>query len=461
MEFGKENTKLEQLQKKLPNSLWAEKSILGCLLSNNKFIKDLLLTLSTKCFYSKPHQHIYEAIIDLHKEGIIANIASVGDRLKKKRNLKKVGGEEYLKGLIEKVTNSEEDAIDYNAKLVKDSAMLRDMIIAGLEIQVRGRDATETPSDILKDFKEKIDTIGAGIVSEDFSLKKEVNSAIDELEDFAKNDGVRIMTGFKDIDKLLGSIRRKRLYMFGALPSMGKTSFLIYLAYNILMQGRSVLYVTVEMSNREILFRLMSALSQVPNEKFENPKLFTGDDWSKVAMVASEVTSLPFYLNDNCYTVGEIYPLVAKYKPAVTIVDFIDTMDWGDVVYIVPKIAKAVSEFKRMAKTLNTAMIIASQVDRQNEGKHISKYQLSDLKGSGGKEIGADVVLFGVHPWKEKTATGINCPYTGKPWQLTDRRRYYINIKKNKYMKMGIVLVNFLEEYGIFRDWSYASQEEK
>lgn len=448
---------MEIVNDKIPSNIIAEKIVLGVLLVDNDRIPAVTSLLTPESFYLAQHKLIFKAITEIHMQGCMANIVGVIEWLKKKRALRKIGGDNYLKDLTKPVSDSDKEAVEFYAHTIGEKYVLRKIIATGRSIAIKGYDGVQSPEQLVRELQESAEGLSKSLVSKDFDLKIEVSQAVDELEEFAKDGSTRMVTGYKDVDKLMGSIKRKRVYMMGALPSMGKTTFLLSIMRYIAEHGHLPFYFTAEMSNRELLYRMMQNLTLVPNYKFENSKLMEESDWKKVFNAAQKLDEMSFILNDNCYNISSMYPLVEKYKPDVVFVDFIDAMDFGGVVDLAPRIAKAVADFKRMAKQLDTAVFIASQMSRTKEGSIIDTYQLSDLKGSGGKEIGADVVFFIHHPWQDRKSS-IN-PYTGKEWvSPKDEKAFYVLFKKNKFGELGRVMLFFDRKTGIFKSWSFREE---
>ncbi|ADQ45663.1 DnaB domain protein helicase domain protein [Caldicellulosiruptor kronotskyensis 2002] len=76
--------------------------------------------------------------------------------------------------------------------------------------------------------------------------------------DFLKSDKFKaISTGFKQLDDVLnGGFVAGNLYVFGAKPSVGKTTFLLQLIDNFLQQGYECVFLSAEMPKEEILTRI-------------------------------------------------------------------------------------------------------------------------------------------------------------------------------------------------------------
>ena len=69
-----------------------------------------------------------------------------------------------------------------------------------------------------------------------------------------------IPTGFPRLDEALNGGLRQGLYTLGAVPSLGKTTFMVQLADNLAAAGNLVLFVTIEQSAEELVSKSASRL---------------------------------------------------------------------------------------------------------------------------------------------------------------------------------------------------------
>ena len=82
------------------------------------------------------------------------------------------------------------------------------------------------------------------------------------IEKGKKGDNIGISTGLPKIDKLIGGIQPHRYYLVGAASSVGKTSFVLYMMYNILKNERKEApiyfqYYSLEIGADVLLAKLM------------------------------------------------------------------------------------------------------------------------------------------------------------------------------------------------------------
>jgi replicative DNA helicase len=93
------------------------------------------------------------------------------------------------------------------------------------------------------------------------NTKKSMLLTVEELCD--QDEGLR--TGLRNIDQYMDNgIDRGEYIILGARPSIGKTALAITIAANMAKAGHNVLYVTMEMGEKQLNMRILSVYSQIP-----------------------------------------------------------------------------------------------------------------------------------------------------------------------------------------------------
>ena len=83
-------------------------------------------------------------------------------------------------------------------------------------------------------------------------------------------------------------------------PSMGKTAFALSMAANFIQNGLPVLFFSMEMSNRSIMYRLLSIISKkVDLKKLQQVKDLTEDDHRKIEEAASILHKSRLFIDDT------------------------------------------------------------------------------------------------------------------------------------------------------------------
>ena len=92
-------TEKKQSIKTQPQSLEAEKAVLGCMLIDPEAVPRALHLLTEHSFFSKSHLFVYQAILNLFEKNISIDNISVTDELEKTGKLEQVGGAYFITGL--------------------------------------------------------------------------------------------------------------------------------------------------------------------------------------------------------------------------------------------------------------------------------------------------------------------------------------------------------------------------
>lgn len=206
-----------------------------------------------------------------------------------------------------------------------------------------------------------------------------------------------LKTGFHELDFVLGGgMVKGGLYIVGGRPGIGKTTFALSLAMNIIRANRSVLFVSLEMDETQIASKLiaMSTLlsySEVYQGEMEEPESKTAFD------AASSLSGLPFYLSARTHiTVPEIVTLARGIEGlGAIIVDYIGLLSppRGRVAGRYELMTEISGSLKRAASILKVPIICAAQLNREMSGRKSKKPLLTDLRDSGSIEQDADGVI--------------------------------------------------------------------
>ena len=189
---------------------------------------------------------------------------------------------------------------------------------------------------------------------------------------------------------------------------MGKTAFVLSMAKNIAVNfKRPVAMFSLEMSNVQLVNRLIMNVCEIEGDKIKNGRL-TQQEWNKMEHKINELMGAPIYIDD---TPGlSIFELQSKARKLVRekgveliIIDYLQLMNanganFGSREQEVSIISR---RLKWIAKELDIPVIALSQLNRNVEKRDSSnsnvegkKPQLSDLRESGAIEQDADMVCF-------------------------------------------------------------------
>ncbi len=433
----------DMLERVPPHSVEAEMGVLGSMLINPDVFDDVQGGLrSSSDFYVFAHQVLFRHIAAIHNEGTRLDTTLLLDRLRKAGDLDSIGGVEYL---IE-VANSVPSAANavYYAEIVRGHAQRRAMIQASAEI-LRGAYDQQTPLD---DLHAKADQLvnGIDITTRDEPLTAEaaVMQAVEALDRRARGDEPpALTTGLSDLDRTLGGLRSGELAIIAARPSMGKTALALGIADHAASNGKPTLFVSLEMSARELVERTISARSGVDGSHIRDGKLLDCErhDYDTSA---AKVAQLPLWT--DAPTTITAYDIVAKAQRLrrkhglnLLVVDYLGLVSPEN-----PKdprheqVSKITRRMKQLARELQIPVVLLAQLNRETEKGGDHRPRLGHLRESGSIEQDADAVLF-VH--REEYYRPLDPDVRGKA---------EIIIAKNRSGATGCVEVNWQSQFTKF-----------
>ena len=156
----------------MPHSLDAEKSVLGCAFLSKNSLTKICEDLYSDMFYSEANQKLFEAIKRCYDEKIPIDITTVTDELEKKKDLSAIGGIDYLSEVIDSVPTAAN--LDYYIKIVKDKAVMRNLIETATDIVTDAYEEDEDITHLLDSAEKKILNVVKHRRSSEFKKIQEV-----------------------------------------------------------------------------------------------------------------------------------------------------------------------------------------------------------------------------------------------------------------------------------------------
>src|SRR5438132_5821130 len=389
------------LEKPLPNNLDAERSVLGAVLLDNHALNTAIENLRPDDFFLDQHRRVFTQMIALGESQQAIDLVTLTEELHRRGDLEAAGGAPYLASLADgmpKVSN-----IEHYARIVKEKAMLRNLIHATHNIQQNAFEGEDGADAILDNAESSIfalaeDRVKAGLVS----IKDVVKDNFERLERiFREGKSITgISTGYGELDKLLSGLQPSELIILAARPSQGKTALALNFAENIAVRaGLPVAIFSLEMSKESLLQRLVASVAQIDAHKFRTGHLGR-EDWRRMTEALGQIASAPLWIDDaSSLTVVEIGAKARRLKRekgglALLIVDYLQLISArGRFSNRNEEVSSITRGLKALAKELKVPVLVLSQLTRAPEREERSP-QLADLRESGAIEQDADVVLF-------------------------------------------------------------------
>lgn len=391
------------MEKTMPHNIDAEKSVLGSMFLSKYATQKALESLNKDLFYLDANQKIFEAIKTLREKLVSIDMTTVTEELENKKQLKQIGGIEYLTEIINFVPTAAN--IDEYIRIVEEKAILRKLIEEATEIVTSGYNQEEDISEVLDNAEKKILNVVKTKKGTEFrSIQDVLLKTQSDLEKLSQQKGeiTGIPTGFYDLDKVTSGLHENELIIIAARPAMGKTAFALNLATNIAMNtDKTVALFNMEMSGEQLAMRMLSSVGQIEANKLRSGKL-EHHDWKKFNEAMSRLAETKLFIDDTAgMTISEIKAKCRRLYNSegglgIVIIDYLQLIS-GSARYAGNR-QQEVSEISRSLKTLamelNIPVIALAQLSRTVEGREDKRPLLSDLRESGSIEQDADIVAF-------------------------------------------------------------------
>ena len=129
-----------------------------------------------------------------------------------------------------------------------------------------------------------------------------------------------VVSGFNDLDNMLGGLQNSDLVILAGRPSMGKTALATNIAFNAAKyysneeEKGSVVMFSLEMSAEQIGLRILAEQSRIPSDKLRKGELNERDS-AALSSTYQEIHQLNFFFDDSPnLTVSELRSKLRRYK---------------------------------------------------------------------------------------------------------------------------------------------------
>ncbi len=384
-----------------PHNDDAEKALLGAILMNEEAYDSVSQLVSASDFYHPANAEIFMAIQRMKESsGFAVDIITLSDFLRKNGKLEAAGGLGYVSSLTESETiyaNAEQ-----YASIVREMSLRRSMIAISTKIAESAGDDKNDVYSLLDESETSLMKLSetGSTNNESYSVSAAVNDLVQRIQ--LKMEGKladdAVATGFSVLDKYCnGGFHPEDYVVIAARPSIGKTAFAVSMIRNMLSDGKSIAFFSLEMPARQITVRLLANISRVNATKISNGDFGDGE-FIRVMDAADSLYSRSLYIVDvPNIKLGDLRAkarsLRREKKIECILIDYIGLVDPG-LDQRTPRhevIATVSKSLKQLARELKIPIIVLCQVSRDSEEREPI---LSNLRDSGSIEQDADIVMF-------------------------------------------------------------------
>ena len=387
----------------LPHNIEAEESLIGSLLIDGECISRIAPMLQQGDFYRERNQLCYDAAVALFQRDQAIDQTTLSGELARTEKLDAAGGMAYLSHLVS-ITPTSVHSEDY-AEIVSRTAMMRKLIAAAARISELGYKDTDDVDGTLRQAEDALFAVRGGIPARGFVPLRQIYDQY--LQDRAGMmeplaDSVSpVMSGYNELDELLGGMQRSDMVILGARPSLGKSTLALNMCLNAAKNGSTAGVFSLEMSCEQLAMRILSAEAGIDSHRLRLG-LYTMDEEQRMIDAIGQLSDLPVYIDDTPYQSmiemrSKARRLSLERGLDLLVVDYLQLVSGqgrGFNANRVQEISEISRSLKAIARDLNIALIACSQLSRLVENRPSHRPMLSDLRDSGSIEQDADVVMF-------------------------------------------------------------------
>ncbi len=381
-----------------PENPEAEASLLGALLIDSHIYAEIVRGRVAPADLSRDaHRTVLRAIERLDGRGEAIGFQSVQAELSAGGDLEAVGGAQFLVGLMQYVPTVAH--AETYAAIVERTALLRRLIGAANEIArlALTRDDAERA---VRDAGDLLFAVSESSLHRDVvPLDVAVHRYAEQISARVEDRGLGIRTGLDTLDQKTGGLQPSDLIVVAGRPGLGKTSLaLCMVAEAGLVQGRTCAVFSMEMSEMQVVQRLVSMTAEIPGNRLRRGRLSL-EEMKSIGGASSQLQQAPIYIEESSrLTVTDI---LAKSRRLQTergldliVIDYLQLIEGvGDDENRVQEVARITRSLKAIARELEVPIVALSQLSRQIQTRG-PEPTLSDLRDSGSIEQDADLVLF-------------------------------------------------------------------
>lgn len=383
-------------------SMEAEQSLLGgLLLENAAFAK--IGSLKAEMFANHQHKILFDTLSAMLANHEPADIVTVGEKLEQRGALETVGGMDYLVTLAQH-TPSAANIARY-AQIVRDRYGMRELLGAGQQIAEMRNDDLTLPEMQAKAVElvaaASRATQGASKAKFAGEIVQDLIAYYDEIMKMPNGAMLGFSTGLKALDATTQGLRRGDLSVIGGRPSMGKSILAENIARHNAKKGLAVRIQSYEMGAKDLAIRGCAADKEVDYGNARRGRMTVGEV-DLLNDYINELSGWNLSVDSESLNIDELVAECRIQKQQhgldLLVVDHIHLMPLQDVRNEVRELDEITAKLKRLAIELDIHVIAVAQLNRGKEKALETRPTMSDIRGSGGIEQNANLVIFPYRP---------------------------------------------------------------
>lgn len=235
-------------------------------------------------------------------------------------------------------------------------------------------------------------------VEESKSIEQIYEKIISKWESSNVSKSVGLPTVWPGLQKYIGGYRRGKVYIFGARPGAGKSTFMMNEAYNLSRLGHHVSIASLEMDESELRGRILATDADKSSFGLDTG-MYSNCDYQELRLLGKKHAKVPLRINDNAnMTIDKLVAWmnyeVIKHHAEFIAIDYLQIIAGSgkresrnmEITGYMAKICSA-------AKSISVPTLVLSQLSRSSPHEKRPP-DLHDLRDSGSIEQDAYAVIF-------------------------------------------------------------------
>lgn len=385
----------------LPHDIDAEESVIGSLLIDGDSILRVGHMVKPEDFYREKNQICFAACVSLFQRNEAIDQVTLARELGRNEQLETVGGMAYLSHLVSITPTSANS--EFYAQAVVRTASMRRLIDAASRISAIGYEDTDDVENTLRQAEDVLYQVRSGQSNRGFiGLRQIFDQYLEDRAALAEpmsEQEAPVMTGYNNLDLLLGGLQRSDMIILGARPALGKSALAVNICLNAAQAGAVAGIFSLEMSREQLALRILSSDAGIDAHRLRL-NLINDAEEQRIIDSIGQLSELEVYIDDTPFQgVVEMRSkarrLSLEHGLDFLVVDYLQLVQGrgrGD--NRVQEMSEISRSVKGMARELSIPVLACSQLSRAVEGRSDHRPMLSDLRDSGSIEQDADIVMF-------------------------------------------------------------------
>ena len=395
----------------------AEKTVIGCLLMDNKELHQIYDLLKPDMFQDPVLKEIYREIVKLYDIGQPANLVTITQGVESETYTR-----EYIAQVLrdcsllpytstELKSYAESVVRDYKAEVFRNILTRTQVTAAGVEYQI---------ADTIQELE--------ALKRSEKNQSKKLTAIVTEYQDqyFQERKEEKLYTGFSKLDEITGGLEGGDVIVIGARPGVGKSAFTSQIILEMAKAGKRIGFYNLEMSEKQVYERLLSNQSGIRLNRIRRAIQFLGDEKERFESANQMWGKMDILISSGTKSVSEIRNECRHQELDCIIIDYLQLVR-ADTRYQsraseVGAISKAI---KALAMELNVPIIALSQLNRTSEMRETKEPTMGELREAGDIEQDASIIIL--------------------LWNLDneDKTRKGLKVDKNRQGELGKIVYRF------------------